>query len=265
MSAVDAWTRWREGREREMRGPESWLGAVGLFWLESGRNSVGSDGAARVVLPSGPARLGELDWANGRVTWHPDASAPLDLETDIRGRPTAVDHENLSFFVVDRDGRLAVRVRDRDWAAKRSFSGLEFYDYDPAWCVDAAWVTLEAPLVLEVPNVSGELKRVSVTHRAEFSVAGERVAMVPTSVGDEQVFFPFRDRSSGRETYGAGRFLHAPAPVGGRIVLDFNFAFNPPCAFTSFATCPLPPPENWLPFAVPVGEKKWVEASDGKP
>ncbi len=261
MSAAEDWERWREERVRQMRGPESWLGVVGLSWLEAGRNSVGSDGAARVVLPSGPVRLGELECADGRVIWYPEGGVPRELETDIRGKPTAVDHENLRFFVVDRDGRLAVRVRDRNWAAKRRFSGLESYDYDPAWRFEAAWVALESPLALEVPDVTGELKRVAITHRAEFSVAGEAVAMVPTIVGDEQIFFPFRDRSSGRETYGAGRFLHAPAPADGRIVLDFNFAFTPPCAFTPFATCPLPPPENWLPFAVPAGEKKWVEGA----
>jgi uncharacterized protein (DUF1684 family) len=255
MSAREAWLRWRDGRERELRGPESWFGVVGLFCLEPGRNVVGSDPAATVVLPAGPAHLGELEWASGAVTWHPDGGKPQVLDTDIASRPTAVDHENLSFFIVDRDGRLAARVRDRDWAAQRPFAGISCYDYDPAWRFEAAWVALDTPLALEVPNVSGELKRVSVTHRAVFSVAGTDVALVPTIVGDGQVFFPFRDRTSGRATYGAGRFLYAPAPADGGILLDFNFAFTPPCAFTPFATCPLPPPENWLPFELPAGEQ----------
>lgn len=255
MSAPEAWLHWREGRERELRGPESWFGVVGLFWLEPGHNAVGSDPAATVVLPAGPARLGELEWVGGTVTWHPVGGEPQVLDTDIAGRSTAVDHGNLSFFIVDRDGRLAARVRDRDWAAKRPFAGITCYDYDPAWRFEAAWEAFDPPLALDVPNVSGELKRVLVSHRAVFAVAGIGVALVPTIVGDDQVFFPFRDRTSGRATYGAGRFLYAPTPADGRIVLDFNFAFTPPCAFTPFATCPLPPPENWLPFELPAGEK----------
>ena len=132
------------------------------------------------------------------------------------------------------------------------------YDYDPAWVIDADWQVLAQPLVIEVPNLAGDLKPVAVTHQAVFEVAGERVTLLPMSVSEQEVFFVFRDRSSGRETYGAGRFLKAVPPVGGRIRLDFNFAFNPPCAFTAFATCPLPPPENWLPFTVPAGERKWL-------
>ena len=120
---------------------------------------------------------------------------------------------------------------------------------------------LGPPLTLEVPNISGDLALVVVDHRAAFSVAGERVTLLPVSAAERETFFVFRDRSSGRETYGAGSFLRAPGTSDGRIELDFNFAFNPPCAFTPLATCPLPPPENWLPFAVPAGEKKWVEGA----
>lgn len=123
---------------------------------------------------------------------------------------------------------------------------------------------------MTVPNVSGDLTTVMVAHQAVFEMDGKLVTLLPVSVSDKEVFFVFRDHSSGRATYGAGRFLKAPAPtretsagpaVDGKIYLDFNFACNPPCAFTPFATCPLPPPENWLPFAVPAGEKKWVAGS----
>ena len=113
---------------------------------------------------------------------------------------------------------------------------------------------------MAVPNVSGDLATVTVAHQALFERDGRRLTLLPMAVGEHEVFFVFRDQTSGRETYGAGRFLRVPAPatVNGKITLDFNFACNPPCAFTPFATCPLPPPENWLPFAVPAGEKKWT-------
>ena len=251
--------RWRARRQAELTSPESWLGLVGLFWLEPGRNRVGSADDAIVRLPGGPACLGDLDLDGGRVTWHPVSGKSWVLQTDAVGEPSAVDHENWSFFIVDRDGRLAARVRDRNWAACKSVPSLDHFAFDPAWRIDAEWQSLSPPRKMEVPDVAGDLKMVEVAHRAVFAVGGKDVTLLPMSVGAKEVFFVFRDATSGRETYGAGRFLKVPVAVDGKITLNFNFACNPPCAFTTFATCPLPPPENWLPFAVPAGEKKWVE------
>ncbi len=250
---------WRARRQAELTSPESWLGLVGLFWLEPGRNRVGSADDAIVRLPGGPACLGDLDLDGGRVTWRPVSGRSCRLQTDAAGEPSAVDHENWSFFIVDRDGRLAARVRDRNWAAWKSVPSLDHFTFDPAWRIDAEWQPLSPPRKMEVPDVAGDLKMVEVAHQAVFAVGGKDVTLLPMSVGDKEVFFVFRDATSGRETYGAGRFLKVPVAVDGNITLDFNFACNPPCAFTAFATCPLPPPENWLPFAVPAGEKKWVE------
>lgn len=252
----DAYENWRARRLSELSGPDSWLGLVGLFWLEPGRNAVGTSPGASVCLPSGPAHLGDLVWSADNVTWEPDAGASLPLATDREGAPTVVEYGSLAFFIVDREGRLAVRVRDRAWGQKQPFTGIDCYDFDPAWRIEAEWLALEPPVSMEVPNVSGDLKVVEVAWQAVFAVGGEQVALLPMSVSETEVFFVFRDRTSGRDTYGAGRFLKARPPVAGRIVLDFNRAFNPPCAFTPFATCPLPPPENWLPFAVPAGERK---------
>jgi uncharacterized protein (DUF1684 family) len=220
---------------------------------------VGSAADATVVLPEGPAFLGDLRWEDGVVLWQPADGVGQELQTDLRGPPSIVNFENLSLFVVDRDGQLAVRIRDRDWAAKSPFAGLDYFAFDPAWQISAEWQAIDPPLLMEVPNVSGDLKKVSVAHRAIFEHAGQRVTLLPMSVGDSEVFFVFRDRTSGKESYGAGRFLKVPAAVDDRIMLDFNRAYNPPCAFTPFATCPLPPPENWLPFAVPAGEKKYLK------
>jgi len=257
MDVLESHRHWQSARHAELSGPESWLGLTGLYWLEPGSNVVGSGDSAAVRLPGGPAQQGALNWDVERIFWQPTGGIAVELETDLAGQPTMVSLENASFFVVDRDKRLAARVRDRDWAEKRRFDGVPCFDYDSAWRIEARWETLLEPLRMEVPNVSGELKTVLVAQRAVFEQAGETVTLLPMSVGEREIFFVFRDRSSGRETYGAGRFLKAPVAVDGKISLDFNFAFNPPCAFTPFATCPLPPPENWLPFAIPAGEKKW--------
>lgn len=251
---------WQAQRDAELRSSDSWLGLVGLFWLQHGANRVGSAADAAVVLPEGPAFLGDLRWEDGVVLWQPADGIGQEMQTDLRGPPSIVNFENLSLFVVDRDGQLAVRIRDRDWAAKTPFGGLEYFAFDAAWRILAEWQAIDPPLLMEVPNVSGDLKEVSVAHRAVFEHAGQHVTLLPMSVSDSDVFFVFRDRTSGKESYGAGRFLKVPAAVDGTITLDFNYAYNPPCAFTPFATCPLPPPENWLPFAVAAGEKKWEKA-----
>lgn len=249
--------QWQQARHAELAGPDSWLGLVGLFWLEAVVSKVGSGDDCSVRLPSGPLHLGDLIQRDGSVFWQPAGGEARALATDRDGQPSTVDHENLSFFIVDRDGRFAARVRDRAWATRQPFAGIEYFPEDPAWVVDAEWLPLLPPVTMEVPNVTGELKPVTVAFKAVFTVDGQTVELLPMAVGEREVFFVFRDRTSGRETYGAGRFLKAKPAVDGRIRLDFNRAFNPPCAFTPFATCPLPPPENWLPFAVPAGERKW--------
>lgn len=256
---VARWQGWRAARAASLSAPDSWLGVVGLFWLEEGANAVGSDPAAAVVLPAGPARLGDLDCAGGTVVWRPTDGAPVPLRTDAGGAPTVVEHGALAFFVIERDGRLAARVRDRDWMARRPFAGIDAFAYDPAWRLEAEWRPLDPPRTMEVPDVGGDLKPVTVAWQAVFRVGGAEIALLPMRVSADGVFFVFRDASSGRETYGAGRFLDAAAPAGGRLLLDFNFAYNPPCAFTPFATCPLAPAENRLPFAVAAGERRWTD------
>lgn len=256
MSRAESHLRWQAARRAELAGPDSWLGLIGLFWLEPGLNSVGSQAGSVVELPLGPACLGYLNWQGEQLFWQPEGGAVIALKSDRDGQPSVLEHAHLSFFVVDRDGRLAVRLRDRDWAAGRPAPELAYFDYAEGWSVEARWQPLAEALSMEVPNVCGELKPVTVTHRADFEVAGQTVSLLPMSVSESEVFFVFRDRTSGKESYGAGRFLKVPAPTDGTIRLDFNFAYSPPCAFTPFATCPLPPPENWLPFAVTAGEQK---------
>ncbi|MBL8430597.1 MAG: DUF1684 domain-containing protein [Dechloromonas sp.] len=254
--------KWQAARHAELAGPESWLGIRGLFWLEPGSNSVGSGEGSVVLMPGGPAHLGNLLWREGRVIWQPVAGEARELQTDIASQPTVVDVQNWSFFPVDRESRIAIRLRDRDWALSQPFKGLDYFDFDPAWQIEAEWQALSPPISMEVPNVSGDLKVVDVSHQAVFEIAGQAVTLLPMAVGDKEIFFVFRDRTSGKETYGAGRFLKTPAAVDGKIRLNFNCAYNPPCAFTPFATCPLPPPENWLPFPVAAGEMKYRSGHD---
>ncbi len=253
-----AWERWCVARERALAAPESWLGLVGLYWLEDGRNRVGADPEAAVVLPHGPAHFGEILCRGDVLQWLPMDGEAQVLISDRDASPTIVASGDSAFFVIERDGRFAVRVRDLAWAARMPFAGIDRFDYDPMWRIDAAWLPLDPPQVMEVPNVTGELKPVTVAWQAVFEIDGKSFALLPMSVSDQKVFFVFRDATSGRISYGAGRFLDALPAANGRIVLDFNYACSPPCAFTPFATCPLPPPENWLPFDIEAGERRYV-------
>lgn len=257
--AVAEHRQWQQRRRAELDAPEGWPGLIGLHWLEPGANAVGSDPACPVPLPAGPPRLGVLEWQEDGLTWQPQDGPAQTLQSDAGGTPTLLTWGDYRFFVIARDGRLAVRLRDLAWQSRRPFAGLEYFDYDPAWRLVARWESLAEPLVMEVPSVTGELQPVTVRQQAVFQCQGQEVALLPMEVGEAGVFFVFRDAGSGRLSYGAGRFLRARPPRDGLLVLDFNRAYNPPCAFTPFATCPLPPPENWLPFAVPAGERKYVD------
>lgn len=248
---------WQVARHKALAGPDSWLGLIGLFWLEVGSNALGSADECAIKLPDGPAHQGNVVWQADQLFWQPATGNPLALLTDRFGSPSTVDLGNYVFFVVEREGRLALRLCDKHWASHQSFSGVSCYPYDPDWRIEATWEVLSPPLKREVSNVTGDLKPIELSHQALFEVGGQRVVLLPMSIGEQEVLFVFRDQTSGKETYGAGRFLNAPAAVDDKIILDFNFATNPPCAFTPFATCPLPPPENWLHFPVRAGEKKW--------
>lgn len=259
MTAADALAsheRWREERLRNLQAPDSWLGLIGLFWLEAGDNAVGSAEDATVKLPFGLPQLGVLRWSATGVRWLPAEGEAMALATDAGGAPTVVTQGALAFFVIEREGRLAVRLRDREWADRQPFRGVDCFPFSADWQIIADWRPLEPAREMEVPNVSGDMKTVTVAWQAVFRVGDIEATLLPMSVSDDGVFFVFRDALSGRQSYGAGRFLRAAPPQDGKIVLDFNRAINPPCAFTPFATCPLPPPENWLAFPVPAGEMK---------
>ncbi len=259
MRIPDRWNLWSQERQASLNAADSWLGLSGLFVLKPGENYVGSEPGVDVELPNGPAALGKIVWSEHLLTWMPNRGEAISLKTDINGLPTVCQVENLDFFVVDRDGQLAVRVRDRDWAKKRPFLNLEFFSYDPSWSVWAHWEKLEPAMQMDVTNMIGQNRQIEITRCAVFQLNDRSHRLLPMSldVDDElwEAFFVFRDASSGKSTYGAGRFLKVSGQ-GSEFEIDFNFAFNPPCAFTPFAMCPLPPSENWLPFAIEAGEKK---------
>jgi len=262
--------QWRARRIARLTAPDGWLSLIGLHWLEPGPNTLGSAADNAIVLAKAPAHLGTVEWrADGTLSLQlasgsgasidGEAKSQATLRDDRDPNPTRVSFGSLNFVVLDRGGRKALRVRDADAETRTRFSGIESFPVDPAWRIVADWIPFDPPQTLETANVIGQMERYPVPGRAVFERDGHRHELLPVIEvpGDEQLFLIFADGTSGRETYGAARFLYADPPRDGKIVLDFNQAYNPPCVFTAFATCPLAPPENRLDLRVTAGEKKY--------
>ncbi|MBP7147960.1 MAG: DUF1684 domain-containing protein [Acidobacteria bacterium] len=250
--------RWRAEREERLRAPDGWLTLTGLAWLAPGENTFGSAPDNAVVLADGPPHAGLFVLDGSRVVVR-DERGDRELRPDTSGRPDVLEVGRLRLTVIERVGKYGIRVKDPESPVRTGFRGLSWYPVDAAWRIDAEFEPYDPPREIEIATQAQTVERMRVPGRVRFRAAGREVTLTPvTEEGDEGLFFIFRDATSGRETYGAGRFLGAEAPRGGRVTLDFNKAYNPPCVFTEYATCPLPPRENWLPVAVEAGEKTYA-------
>jgi uncharacterized protein len=260
---------WHASRVARLTAPDGWLTLIGLHFLREGENRIGRAKDNDIVLTQGPEHFGVATLAaDGRVTFTLadgvdgtiDGARPRTAELRWRepNRPTVVVAGAVSFFVIDRGGRKALRVKDREADRRTHFAGLEYFPVDPAWRIEARWEPFEKARQIPITNILGQTSPALVHGQAVFERGGKTFALLPIDEGpDEPLFFVISDATSGRETYDAGRFVYADPPRDGIVVIDFNRAENPPCAFTPFATCPLPPKENRLPFAVNAGEKRY--------
>jgi hypothetical protein len=264
-------TAWQKSRADNLRKEGSWLTLAGLFWLQPGENSVGGAAGAAVRLPEGkaPPNVGVIRVAPDKVEFipAPDSGVTVDekpaeamlllADADASG-PTTLRLGPITFYTIRRGDRLGVRVKDAESAARRDFKGLHYYPIDSKWRVTAQ---LERqPKEIPILNIIGIVENAPSPGRLHFTIDGRKVALDPiVEEGSDELFVIFSDETSGTETYGAGRYLYAAMPgADGEVVLDFNRAYNPPCAFSEFATCPLPPRQNRLPLRVEAGEKKYV-------
>jgi hypothetical protein len=263
--------RWREAREESLKKEGGWLSVAGLFWLNEGRNTFGTGTNNDIVLPEGgaPRHAGWFELRGGAVvvtlaqgveaTVGGRAAGGRVLQPDSAGAPDVLRVGRLSLHVIERGEKLAIRLKDPDSAARRSFAGLSWFDIQEAARVRARFVPYEKPKAIRVPNILGQSSDMPSPGYCSFEWGGREVRLEGVFEEDDarELFFIFRDQTSGKETYPAGRFLYSELPKEGTVILDFNKAYNPPCAFTAFATCPLPPPQNWMPVAVTAGEKRY--------
>jgi uncharacterized protein len=261
--------QWRQQRLDNLRKPDGWLSLIGLFWLKGGANTFGSDATNDIRFPAGKADafLGTLTLENGVVSLKIIQGADvrcggervtaMTLQTDKDGQATLLTHRSLIWYIIERDGRFAVRLKDTESALLQQFKGIENFPIDPRWAVEARFEKTDSAKFIDVPNVLGNVSKELCPGTVVFSHDGREFRLdVIAEAGAEQYFLIFADQTSGEETYGGGRFLYIDkVDDAGRTLIDFNKAYNPPCVFTAYATCPLPPRQNILPFKVTAGEK----------
>jgi uncharacterized protein (DUF1684 family) len=244
--------KWRADYEAALKSPKGWLSVAGLFWLHEGANAIGSDPQSDVVLPPGaPKSAGVLRLEGGKVTYQ-----NRQLKSDTTEHPDAVEIGDVSLTVIERGGKTGVRLRDPNAETRLDFTGCQWFPADPAWRINAKWVAYPQPKKISITNILGMTDEEPSPGYVEFALKGKTLRLEPV-IEDGELFFMFKDATAGKATYGAGRFLYAAMPKGAEVELDFNKAHNPPCAFTAFATCPLPPKQNLLPVAIEAGEKNY--------
>jgi uncharacterized protein (DUF1684 family) len=245
---------------------QEWLPLAGLYWLKPGENSFGADPTNAIAFPKGPAHAGSFTLQGNAVTarFAPDAHATIagkpattaELQPDTTGDPTVVEMGKLRLHVIVRGQRVGIRLKDLDNDAVRQYHGPQFFPLDLSYRVTATWLPSDGKQTVNVPNVLGDVSPTPVAGTAVFKINGQELRL--TDLGGDAakgLFFVFSDPTSKTSTYPGGRFLKTDPVTNGTVVLDFNRAYNPPCAVTPYATCPLAPKENRLSVPIPAGEE----------
>jgi uncharacterized protein (DUF1684 family) len=251
--------RWRRQREAALTADGGWLTVTGLFWLHEGANSFGAASSSAsgkdIVLPADPAlKDGVFDLHNGKVTMHMDGQT-RELRPDSTGKPDVFTMGSLTMFVIQRGDKYGIRLKDNNSRLRKEFTGLDYFPVSEDYRIRTRLV----PDAKKIPilNVLGQIADTPSPGYVEFEIHGQKLRLTPVEESLNALSFIFRDLTAGKETYGSGRFLDAELGKDGQVVLDFNKAYNPPCAFTPYATCPLPPKENRLAVRIEAGELKY--------
>lgn len=258
---------WQQKRLDALKTKDSWLSLAGLFWLKEGRNTFGSDPVNDLIITDvkAPARIGSFIFENGQVRFlaaqgeiimhGSEVVFEIPLKNDTEREPTILSSGSLSWLIIKRGDRLGVRLRDSGHPRIDKLKKIDTFPIDPEWCVEAVLERFEKPRMIKVPTVLGTENDSPAPGVLVFEIYGKTYRLTPLG-GTGDLFLIFGDETNTVETYGGGRFLSVKQPgENGRTLIDFNMAVNPPCTFSPFATCPLPPPANQLPIRVTAGEK----------
>jgi uncharacterized protein len=266
---------WRVERVTELTNETGWLTLVGLYWLNPGENTFGRAPSNTLVLdhPSLADTAGAFTLTGSKVTFtaRPGSGithggqpvTSIELVSDAKDSPTVVSSGPLRFFIIERAGKFGVRVRDLASPRRGDFAGLRYFPIAPDWVLNARFAPYEPRRQIKIVNILGLEDDMASPGALVFTKDGQEVRLDTVLDGEDatDLFIMFSDGTSGHDTYGAGRFLRVPFATDGRTVIDFNKAYNPPCAFNDFATCPLPPDQNRVKLKITAGEKKYVAAN----
>ncbi len=261
-------TKFRQDREASLKGDAGWLTIAGLWFLTQPTTTFGSDPLNDIVFPeSAPPRAGTFEMQNGKVTvtaaegviFELDGKpvTKMELKSDVPGPADRLMlGKDLQFWVHNSGDRLSIRLRDQNSPLRKEFAGLSWFPIDPQYRVDATYTPFEKPKIVNVASLVGDTDKTPIPGIVKFTLKGQEYALEPFAEPDApQFWFVLRDLTSQKETYPAARFLYAPAPVNGKMILDFNKTVNPPCAYNPYTTCPLPTEQNRLRTRIEAGEK----------
>ena len=262
--------KFRQDRENTLKGDGGWLTIGGLWFLTQRQTTFGSDPLSDIVFPpSAPAKAGTFELRNGKVTVRAAEGVTFlldgkpftsgELRPDVPGPADRLSlGEHLQFWVHTSGDRLSIRLRDQNNALRKEFVGLSWFPINPAYRLEASFTPYNKPKTVDVPTILGDIDKATIPGIVSFELNGQEYKLEPfAEPRDQQFWFVFRDLTSQKETYQAARFLYAPAPVNGKMVLDFNKTVNPPCAYNPYSTCPLPSEQNRLRTRIEAGEMRY--------
>jgi uncharacterized protein (DUF1684 family) len=258
---------WRQSLDERLRRDDSWLTLAGLHWLHQGQNTAGTHPACEILLPpdSAPDQLGVIDFHEDVATLTVTCAEPVTVDSSPASSavlrddnhndgPSIVAIRAISFFVIKRENHYGIRVRDTNNPARKLFTGRKWYPINPDYHLTAKFIAHPTPRTLTVINSVGLPAPMENPGYAEFELHGQTLRLEAFTANESELWFIFRDGTSGKSTYGSGRFLYGKLHQDNTIDLDFNRTYNPPCCFTIYATCPLPPKENILSIPIEAGE-----------
>lgn len=261
--------QWHAKRIERLKGENSWLNLAGLFWLKDGENKFGSDPSNDLVFPKdkSPDFIGTLTLKDSvvtikvnegiNITANDKPITELQLKDDLSDNPTELKLGSLKWYAIKRGDRYGIRLRDIESDLVKNFTGIDRFPVNDKWKISASFIPFEKPKIISIPTIIGTPDEMTCKGELHFKIDDKNYSILPVDE-EGQFFIIFADETNGEETYGAGRFVYADPPDStGKVIIDFNKAYNPPCIFTPFATCPLPPKENVIRTKITAGEKLW--------
>ncbi len=256
---------WRQEVENNLRRENGWLALAGLFWLRKGTNIIGSDPASDILLPTrAPARLGTFEFDGNNVTLNVESSLPVELngvatrnaplDTDQEDVPSFISFTDMRMVVVRRSIGVGIRLWDNTREERLTFPSREWYPVKEEMRVPATYTRFETPKIVKMPDILGAILDEPMQGFVSFELNGNQYELVVEELPDHRLFIQFMDETNGNPTYPSGRYHYTDAIEDGKVFIDFNKAYSPPCAFTDYATCTFPPQENHLKVKIEAGE-----------